>query len=258
MAGFSLAEIVVALTISSMVMITVLTIYRRAQSSAFAATNRIEENTMVNEVLQRIAEDLDTILGGRFDATIKIDNKTQDGYSAGRLEIEKKIFNNDGEEEVFRRIVWQSYTNFETEAGGLILYRAHSGMTVEDKLLQRGHQRWELERFIPICDGVTYFSVEVVRDENLIDRWEADSLPPAIKISLSFAEPEPEGNELVVPEDQIASRTIAVDRTRKIRFDFTGLDIDPDADPNDIEGADPNEIEDTDIVETEQQTDNDR
>lgn len=246
-AGFSLAELVVALTISSMVMITLLTVYQRAQSSAIAAGHQMERGAILNEVLQRIAEDIDDIVDEQFDATIRIENRMHDGYQSSRLEIENKIFNSDGQEEVFRRIVWQSYPNYETPAGGLIVYRSHSGFAPEDKLLQRGRTQRELERFIPVCEGVTYFQVRARHGEQKLDRWQADELPRGLQISLSFSEPVQSGTELLVPEEDIASRTVAVDRTRKIEFDFMQLDIDDEqleAEPN--EAADPNELNDDD------------
>ena len=57
--GFSLAEVLAALTIGAMVVVAVLAIYHRAEQSANAVLSRIDESQLPREVLQYIAEDLD-------------------------------------------------------------------------------------------------------------------------------------------------------------------------------------------------------
>ena len=57
--GFSLAEILAAMIIGSMVLVAVLTIYSRVEYTANAVTNKLNKSRLPSEVLQLIAEDLD-------------------------------------------------------------------------------------------------------------------------------------------------------------------------------------------------------
>ena len=110
--GFSLAEVIVALTIAAMVMVSVLTVYDRAERSAAAVTRKIEDGRLPAEVLQRIAEDLDRILSAGADTKITIDSsKTDKGYSTARMEIVRTYYDHDDKPQEFERIVWQS--NFD-------------------------------------------------------------------------------------------------------------------------------------------------
>jgi prepilin-type N-terminal cleavage/methylation domain-containing protein len=59
--GFSLAEVLAALTISAMVLAAVVAIYSRAQNSAAAIVRKLDSTRLSTEVLQAITEDLDTI-----------------------------------------------------------------------------------------------------------------------------------------------------------------------------------------------------
>ena len=122
--------------------------------------------------------------------------------------------------QIFEKIVWQTSYDYDTGANGLVLYRSHSGMTLEDKLLDEKREDWEKRySFVPICTGVTFFKVQVPYGENFLDRWASPTLPPGITVTLSFAEPfETVRGTLDVPEAEKIIRTIAIDRTRKIKF----------------------------------------
>ena len=107
-------------------------------------------------------------------------------------------------------------------ADGLVLYRSHSGMTLEDKMLNSSKEDWERELFVPICSGVTIFKINAIQGEELLDKWN-EALPTGIKITLSFAEPvEKADGSLDVPDEEKTIRTIAIDRTRKITFEISG------------------------------------
>jgi len=77
-------------------------------------------------------------------------------------------------------------------------------------------------------------------------------LPVGVVITISFAEPvETLSGALEVPEEQIITRSIAIDRTRKLRFiipkieDTNEVERGPKEEPNDVKPEDkkePNDI----------------
>ncbi len=72
---------------------------------------------------------------------------------------------------------------------------------------------------MPICAGITFFRIKVPWGENYLDKWTSTSLPPGIEVTISAGEPfKTVGGTLDVPEEEKFIRTIAVDRTRKIKF----------------------------------------
>lgn len=225
--GFSLAEVLAALTIGAMIVVSILSIYHRADRSASAAIRRLEEPQLSGEVLQYIAEDLDRMISSNTDAKVTIQNKFEAVASgrlipAARLSITRTITDAKDQEHIFEEIIWQSSYNIDSLTEGLVLYRSHSGINLEDKVLQENKYEWERESFVPICSGVTFFNISAVAGNDLLERW--DGVPPTgIAVTISFAEPykNVDGTFDVLEEDKI-TRTIAIDRTRKIRFDIAG------------------------------------
>ena len=216
-AAFSLAEVLVALTIGAMVLVAVLSIYSRAETSAAAITRKLDSSRLPSEVLQRIAEDLDRIAAPGADTKVTIENKFENGFSTARLTVLKTIYNSKNEKQTFERIVWQS--NYDNDANSLVLYRSHSGIALEDKLLDEQKEDWEKELFVPICTGVTFFKIQVPTGETFQDNWTGNSLPYGIVVTISFAEPfKTLAGILDVPENEKIVRHITVDRTRAIRF----------------------------------------
>ncbi|OHB61220.1 MAG: hypothetical protein A2167_05285 [Planctomycetes bacterium RBG_13_46_10] len=220
--GFSLAEMLAALTISAMVLAAVLGIYSRAEHTAAAVMRRLESPRLSSEVLQRIAEDLDRIIAADSDVRITIENKFDKGLPTARLNIRKTITDSKNNEQIFEEIIWQANYDYDTDSRGLVLYRSHTGMTLEDKLLDEKRSDWEGSySFVPICTGITFFKIEVPLGENLQNVWATPGLPPGIKVTISFAEPfKTAGGTMDVPETEKITRTIAIDRTRKIRFEI--------------------------------------
>ena len=90
--AFSLAEVLVALTIGAMVLVAVLTIYSRAESSAAAITRELDSPRLASEILQRIAEDIDRTVTPNGDTKITVDSKFQKGFSTAQLTILKIIY----------------------------------------------------------------------------------------------------------------------------------------------------------------------
>jgi len=220
--GFSLAEMLAALTIAAMVLLSVLGIYSRAERSAAAVTRKLDSSQLPSEVLQRITEDLDRIIASGSDTQIAIENKSEKGFPTARLTIRKNIYNSSNQQQTFEEIVWQTSFDYDTGTNGLVLYRSHSGLALEDKLLDEKRQDWEKAySFVPICTGVTFFKVQVPQGKDFLDRWANPSPPAGITVTISFAEPfETVGGTLDVPETEKIKRTIAIDRTRKIKFNL--------------------------------------
>lgn len=218
--GFSLAEVLAALTISAMVLAAVVAIYSRAQHSAAAIVRKLDSSRQSAEALQAITEDLDAITVSGPDTRITIENKFDQGIPTARMTIRKSVYDSRNQQQTFEQIIWQTSYDYDSDANGLILYRSHTGMALEDKLLDE--QRQDSERaysFVPICAGITYFKIQVPRGETFSDRWTNPSLPPGITVTMSFAEPfRTVRGTLDVPEEEKIVRTIAIDRTRKMRF----------------------------------------
>jgi prepilin-type N-terminal cleavage/methylation domain-containing protein len=156
--GFSLAEVLAALTIGGMILVAVLTIYSRVENAAAAITRKLDSSQLPSEVLQRIAEDMDRIVAGDSDTKVTVDNKFEEGYQSARLAIVRTISDNKDKAETFEEIIWEARADYESEANGLVLYRSYSGIGPEDKLLDEQRASWEKSYpFVPICDGVTFF-----------------------------------------------------------------------------------------------------
>ena len=241
--GFSLAEVLAAMIIGAMVIVAILGIYHRAEHSASAAIRKLDESQLPREVLQYIAEDLDSMISSDSDAKITIQNKLEGTASgklipAARLTFTRTITDTRSREHIFEEIIWQSSYNIESLAEGLVLYRSHGGINLEDKVLQENKYDWEREAFVPICSGLTFFNISATAGENLVERW--DGTPPTgMVVTLSFAEPYKNvDGTYTVPEEEKFTRTIAIDRTRKIKFDIIGAGSQTDKEQTDTKELD--------------------
>ena len=87
-------------------------------------------------------------------------------------------------------------------------------------MLDKNKEDWEREIFVPICAGVTFFKIEAVTGNIRAERWNG-APPPGLAVTISFAEPykRVDGTFDVLDEEKI-TRTIALDLTRKIRFEI--------------------------------------
>jgi len=218
--GFSLAEMLAAMTIGAMVLIAVLSIYSRAERSAAAVTRRLDMSRTPREILQRIAEDIDRIISSGSGAQITIQNKHDHLFPTARLTISRTFKDRANREHKFEEIVWQTSYDFESFGDGLVLYRSHSGIAAEDKVLDKNKEDWEKELFVPLCGGVTFFRINAIKGEKSVDKW-SGPLPSGIEVAISFAEPYKRvDGTLDVPDEEKIIRTIAVDRTRKIKFEI--------------------------------------
>jgi type II secretory pathway component PulJ len=223
--GFTLAEALAALIIATMIMITAVGIYMGVKRAEASINKRLQSGFLATEVLQRIAEDIDRIAVSNADVTMSIRTKVErGGYKSSQLVLINKIYDKDNNLQDFEKIIWQSH--IDPDANGLVIYRAHSGYALEDKMLDAPKEKYETEKYIPICDGVTIFEVQAASDANVIGDWQSPSLPPAVQISLSFAPSvlDALGNP-IVPQESIKTRTVAVDRFKTMSYQFVAMEI---------------------------------
>jgi len=220
--GFSLAELLAAMTIGAMIMVSILAIYARAERSAAAVMSRLDNPRLAQEILQRITEDLDGVISSDSDVKITIDNKFDSLLPAARLTITRTITDSRLREQTFEEITWQSSYDFEGFDDGLVLYRSYSGINMEDTVLDRKKDDAERALLVPVCSGVTFFRIEAITGKTPAQKW-GGSPPPGIVVTISFAEPfKTAGGTYDVFEEDKISRTIAIDRTRKIKFAVEG------------------------------------
>jgi len=216
--GFSLAEVLTALVIASMVLVTVLGIYSRAESVSATITRRFDSSRLSSEVLQRIAEDLDRIIASDAYTTTSIKNKFEKGFPTAQLTITKTIVDARKKAKIFEHIIWQTNYDFDTDSLVLYRYRTSELGLWEDKLLDEERESWEQDLFVPICDGITFFKIQAVKNGELLDKW-TGKMPLGIGVTISFAEPfKTLENTWDVFDEQKFTRVIAIDRTRKIKF----------------------------------------
>jgi hypothetical protein len=217
--GYSLGEMLAALVIAAMILTAVLGIYGRANQAADAVVKKVESPVLGTEVLQLIAEDLDRVLGSS-GASIVIQNGFDNGFARAQMILRRTFHDAANQEQSLDEIVWRAGYDYESGIPGLVIYRSYSGVAPEDKLLDAKRKTWEENYpFVPICRGVTFFRIEVPNGDDFVDKWSAPALPPGVRISLSFAQPyETVRGTLDVSDSEKTSRTIAIDRTRAIKF----------------------------------------
>jgi len=239
--AFTLIEALTVLIIASMLMIAAVEVYSHVRGTADRLHAELSKGLVCTEVLQRIAEDLDRIALPGFDTSVTVLNKTKNGYNVSQLTILSRYYGDGTRPQVYEKVVWQ--TDYDPMTDTLILYRAHQGLRLDDPLLDMdatGQPRDDVQRFVPVADGITYFEVLVPSGENLVNAWTQTRLPNAVMVSMSTALPvQNELGEWVIPEEAIYTRTIAVDRTRQLRFRFAKQDLDLSA----LGANDPNQFE---------------
>jgi len=217
--GHSLGEMLVALVIGAMVLTAILGVYGRANRASEAVLTKLDTPVLSAEVLQLIAEDLDRAIGAD-DITIQVKNGFDNGFVTGQLILRRTVRTIDNREQLLEEITWRGAYDYDSAIPGLVIYRSYEGVGFEDKLLDIKRETLESERpFIPVCRGITFFKIEIPKGDGYVDRWTDSALPTGLKVTLSFANPyETVRGTLDVLEHEKTSRTIAVDRTRAIKF----------------------------------------
>ena len=247
--AFTLIEAITVLVIVAMISVAAINVYARIKKTTESIESRLDKDTLITEVLQRIAEDLDRLAAPGLDTIISIRNKSDSGVEISRMIIENRIVDKDDKPKTFEKITWQSAYDFFQES--IVIYRSHSGITSEDKVFHEkiDEADYSRELFIPLCSGITLFKIEALRNETTISQWGSSELPKAIVVSISNSPLyQTLTGEWEIPESEIIKRTIAVDRTRKIKFLFIKQEFDPNDVLEDMEELDET---DTDSEETE-------
>lgn len=224
--GHTLAEVLIALTIAAAVLTAVVAVHSRVQQSAEAIERDLSEFNLPQEVLQLIAEDLDDKIVPKTDGAeeaqantqIQLYNKYDNGFSIAQLVITTTMKDEQWEDRVMEEIIWQADVDPFTDR--IVLYRSHSGLILEDKLLDQNRDPVEkLYPFVPVCGGLSAFRIEARVGENWVPQWDGDALPTGIRVTLSDAEPSKNvQGQWEVDEEDLMIRTMAIDRTRKVQF----------------------------------------
>jgi len=227
-AGFSLAEMIVTVVLGGMLLTAVLSVYSRANRAASAVLEKIDNSSLATEVLQLISEDLDRTLGAD-DLIVQIRTGFDNGFVRSELVLRRLYHDKDNKEQTLEEITWRA----GSDGSGLVLYRSREGAGQEDKLLEDQRKDWEKNYpFVPICRGVTFFQIQAVKGEELVDQWPPSAPPAGVKVTLSFAEPyETIRGTRDVPDEGKISRTFVINAMRKIKFvtDLAGDPNSPDA-----------------------------
>jgi hypothetical protein len=242
-----------------MILISVLGIYGRVKTAAAAIEKKLDENVLPTEILQRIAEDLDRLASPGFDTKITLKRKLDpSGYELCQLIIQNAIYDKNDKARTFERILWQSAYDYFEDA--IIIYRSYGGIALEDKVItdQTQRQRQELgaELLVPLCTGVTFLRIEPPGTIKNSYQWSKGKLPKSLTVSISFAQPfESIAGRLDVEEYEKFTRTIAIDRTRKIRYVFIRKEFETLPEPNELDDYQwddtPPEDDQSDIDEAE-------
>ncbi len=258
-AGFSLVEILAVVVIAAMVTLAVLDLYSRAQSTVTSIDAKIDNQMLPNEIMQRIAEDLDRLTLPGLETKITIANKFDGLYNLSQMTIITQFYGSGSlpKPQIFEKVVWQSA--YDPVEDALMLYRSHSGINLEDKIVDRDlaeKQRGGRELFIPVKTGITFFEIVVPQGDQVLRGWNRSTLPRMIRITISLAAPREDfiTGDLVVLEKDKVTRTVAIDRTRLITYKFVRKEFEPEeVEPNSIftEGLD---IGDTEDAEKETDT----
>jgi prepilin-type N-terminal cleavage/methylation domain-containing protein len=250
--GFSLIEVLTVLMLSAMILTAAILIFGRVRSSAAAITARLDRQGLPDEILQKIAEDIDRLAAPGFDASITIRNKADSGYNSAQLIIENRYYGSGQPPvaQIYERVVWQS--SYDPYLGQMVLYRSHSGLNAEEKLDTASQSNEETpekkkELFVPVCSGLTYFGVFALtgnetEEQEPASSWQKQAMPNGILLGLSLAPMmQQEDGSFLLPEGGIIYRDVAVDRTRPIAYKFVAKLEEP-SDPNSKTKNDPNAV----------------
>ena len=251
--AFTLVETLVVLMIAAMIVTSVLMIYQRVRGSAATILDHMQQGELQDEILQKIAEDIDRLASPGFEASIKFVNKAfESKYYGAQLVLENNYYGKDDKKETYEQVIWQTW--YDSEDDAMILYRLHDGLNVEDKVLEKNaDDSPNAGLFIPVVSGVTFFELRTQQGETILSAWTSEEkMPAAVQISISFAPLEQwSDGSISVPEESINYRTVAINRTRMIPYQFVKKELDlgvlddETEDPNDLmmeQTDDPNEV----------------
>lgn len=251
--GFTLGEMLAALVIGAMVLTAILSVYSRLSRAAASVREKIDAPIMANEVLQLIARDLDRIME-TSDIEVQFQNGYDNGYPSAQLTLRRTYKDSKNEEQTFEEIVWRSAYDHDSPEPGLVLYRSYSGIGFEDNLLDAKRDEWESNyAYVPVFMGLTYFEIEAPKGDGVVRVWPSGDPPTAVKVTVSFGAPyEGVDGALDVSESDKVTRTMAIDKTRTIKFVMARAEGQEADSGQDLEAEEPTDDERAD---TETETD---
>ncbi len=228
--AFTLVETLVVLVLSATIFTATLGVYQHIRDASVMVDDRMSQHRLQNEIMQKITEDIDRLAVPGVEVTINFHNRSVKGtkkqlYNSGQLILNNSFYGINDKKQVYEEIVWQ--TSYDPGKGKMILYRMHDGLNAEDRLLE-GDASLSINTglYIPVASGVTFFEIRTQQGENVLTEWASKSVPKAVRVGLSFAEHEElEKGVFVIPEKFIVYRKVAIDRTRKIPFQVTKVNL---------------------------------
>jgi Tfp pilus assembly protein PilV len=238
--GFTLAEVLASMIIGSMVLISVLTVYNRAERTASSVTQTLTNARNPYEALQLIAEDLDKVTGDKSDTNFLVINRYINNYAAALLAVQVHYQDPTDKQQQYETLIWQCNSNPEGDTNNMVLYRSCEGIVPEDKLLDKDKDKSEKSAYVPICSGVTFFQMKIYTGKDEPIDVIPGGMPLGIIVTISFAKPfKNSDGHYEVPDNEKYTRTIAINRSRKIKFDVTETETGETANTN-TQGGDAN------------------
>lgn len=221
-AAFTFIETLTAVLLTGLLLTALLALFGQLRRGMARLAEPMQQDRLAYEILQKIAEDIDRIAAPGFEAGLQFRNKFDNGLNSAQLLVENKYYGSaiPPTAEIFDRVIWQ--TQYDPFTKSLILYRLHEGLNLEDKIIEQTAARSpSLGLFIPITDGLTHFEVVILEGQTTLFQWTNPALPTAIRIGISFTPPAPlPDGRVAVPTEAIFYRTVAIDRTRVIPYEF--------------------------------------
>lgn len=222
--------------LGALILTSVLGIYQQVRAGGIKILDRMQQTRLQTEILQKIAEDIDRLAAPGFDSKINFLNKMVEGYRSSELVLENSYYGKGDKKEIYERIVWQ--TAYDSYLDAMILYRMHEGLNFEDPVLLANENE---PSYVPVAVGLTHFQVLAQQGQNILGAWTSEELPKAARIEISFAAFQELSNGTVgIPQEEIFSRTVAIDRMRMIPFQFVKktFDVPEFDDPNELTSDD--------------------
>ncbi|AQQ09380.1 Type II secretory pathway, component PulJ [Sedimentisphaera cyanobacteriorum] len=241
--GLTLLELLAALAVTSIILITMVTLLYASQNTLKTINTELDASTRSQEILQKIAEDINEFAAEGENVTFKLESKNTPEGLLYRFEMTNYFNTTSNQKDVFKKVVWQS--DFDVMLGTFVIYRSRSGMQLEDSVVSTEQkQNPEREIYVPVTTGATYFSLQAYDNDKLLDEWKDDDMPGAMFIGVSFDPPvELITGEVVVPEEDRFYRTVSVSRARNYDFKFVEKDLEAEYEELLEEGQEESESE---------------
>ncbi|OHB58952.1 MAG: hypothetical protein A2Y07_04730 [Planctomycetes bacterium GWF2_50_10] len=165
--AFTVVEAMVTLVVAAMLLLALFSIYDRAKKISNSITDKIDSTVLPGDICQRIAEDIDRIAPPGSGARIELANSFANGFPTARLRICREFIDIKNKPQILEEVIWQA--TYDMNAKRLQLWRCHSGIVWEDRLLDEDERRdWTNNRhvFVPVCSGLSVFKIQVPQFTN--------------------------------------------------------------------------------------------